>query len=129
MKVLFDANVIISGFATRGYSFDVIKDAVYKHEVYYTEHLLKETQRVLSIKFPLSDKVIHFAIFVIKKYFTKAKTAGTVEKICRDPDDNQILADALMNKIEIIITGDKDLLVLKTHKGIRIITPKEYWNL
>jgi len=129
MKVFFDANVIISGFATRGYSFDVIKDAVYKHEVYYTEHLLKEIQRVLPSKFPLSGRVIHFAIFIIKKYFTKSKTAGAVEKICRDPDDNQILADALMNNIDVIITGDRDLLVLKTHKGIKIISPKEYWNL
>ena len=129
MRVLFDANVIISGFVTRGYSFDVIKDAVYKHEVYYTEYLLKEIQRVLPNKFPLSGGVIHFAVFVIKKYFTKGKTAGTIEKICRDPNDNQILADALMNSIEVIITGDKDLLDLKNYTGIKIISPKEYWNL
>ena len=52
-----------------------------------------------------------------------------VENVCRDPNDNQVLADALVNKIEILITGDKDLLELKKYKGIKIISPKAYWNL
>jgi predicted nucleic acid-binding protein len=40
-----------------------------------------------------------------------------------------VLADAVINEIEVIITGDKDLLDLKNYKGIKIISPKEYWNL
>lgn len=128
MKLLIDANVIISGFTARGHSFDVIKDVAYKHEVYYTEHLLEEIQRILSTKFSLSNSVIHFAIFIIKRDLIKGKTTSNVEKICRDPDDNQILADALVNGIEVIITGDSDLLVLKNYKGIKIISPRDYWK-
>lgn len=129
MRLLFDTNVVISGFVTRGYSFDVIKDAIYKHEVYYSEYLLKEIQDVLPKKFSLSDSVIHFAVLTIKKYLIKGETAATVENVCRDPNDNQVLADAVVNGIEILITGDKDLLDLKNYKGIKIISPKDYWNL
>ena len=129
MKILFDANVIISGFVSQGYSFDVIKDAAGKHEVYYTEYLLKETQKSLSAKFPLSGEVINSIINTVKKQFIEGKTADTVERISRDPKDDQVLADAAANDIDIIITGDKDLLELKHYKGIKIIMPKDYWKL
>lgn len=129
MKLLIDTNVIISGITARGYSFDVIKDAIDKHAVYYTDYLLEETQRILSTKFSLSKDVIHFSIFIIKRDLIKGKTASKVENVCRDPDDNQILADALANEIEVIITGDGDLLDLKSYKGIKIISPREYWKL
>ncbi|MFH1904867.1 MAG: putative toxin-antitoxin system toxin component, PIN family [bacterium] len=129
MKLLIDTNVIISGITARGYSFDVIKDAIDKHAVYYTSYLLEEIQRTLSTKFSLSKDVIHFSIFIIKRDLIKGKTASKVENVCRDPDDNQILADALANEIEVIITGDGDLLDLKSYKGIKIISPREYWKL
>lgn len=129
MKILFDANVIISGFVSQGYSFDVIKDAAGKHEVYCTEYLLKETQKSLSAKFPLSGETINSIINTVKKQFIKGKTADTVERISRDPKDDQVLADAVINEIDVIITGDKDLLELKNYKGIKIIMPKDYWKL
>ena len=129
MKLLIDTNVIISGITARGYSFDVIKDAIDKHAVYYTSYLLEEIQRTLSTKFSLSKDVIHFSIFIIKRDLIKGKTASKVENVCRDPDDNQILADAFANEIEVIITGDRDLLDLKSYKGIKIISPREYWKL
>lgn len=62
----------------------------------------------------------------VKEKFGKPTT---VEDVCRDPEDNQVLTDALANDIKIIITGDKDLLDLKTYKGVKIISPKEYWKL
>lgn len=129
MKILFDANVIISGFVSQGYSFDVIKDAANKHEVYCTEYLIKETQKNLSTKFPLSHEAVKSIISTVKKQFIEGKTANIVEKISRDPKDDQILADAVTNEIDVIITGDKDLLELKNYKGIKIIMPKDYWKL
>lgn len=129
MRIFFDTNVIISGFVSQGYSFDVIKDAANKHEVYCTEYLLKETKKILSTKFPLSGETINSIISTIKEQFIDGETANTVEKISRDPKDDQILADAVTNKIDVIITGDKDLLELKNYQGIKIILPKDYWKL
>ncbi len=129
MKILFDANVIISGFISQGYTFDVIKDAIFRHELYYTEYLLKEVQKNLSTKFALSDEAATCIIYTIEKHFIKGKTANTVEDVCRDPKDNQVLADAVTNNIEVIVTGDNDLLELKNYKEIKIILPKDYWKL
>ena len=41
----------------------------------------------------------------------------------------QIFADALINKVDVILSGDKDLLTIGQYEGIRIIGPKDYWKL
>ena len=40
--------------------------------------------------------------------------------VCRDPDHDNILAAAISGKCDSIITGDKDLLVLKQYESIDI---------
>ncbi len=46
-----------------------------------------------------------------RSYFIKKKSLITV---CRDPDDNKFLELALDSNAEFLITGDKDLLSLKS---------------
>jgi len=44
------------------------------------------------------------------------------QPVCRDPDDDAVLALALAAKVDCIVSGDDDLLVLETFQGIAIIT-------
>lgn len=129
MKLFFDTNVLIAAFTSRGYTYDVIKDAMFKHEVYCSEYVLQEVSQNLGAKFPLSKQAIEAIMQTLKQHFIKGKTAETIEDVCRDSKDNQVLADAANNDIDVIITGDKDLLVLKHYKKTKIITPKDYWKL
>ncbi len=46
--------------------------------------------------------------------------------VCRDPDDDHILATAVAGNCECIISGDKDLLVLKQFGDIKIFSPSEF---
>lgn len=46
--------------------------------------------------------------------------------VCRDPDDDMVLATALSGGAVCILTGDKDLLALKSFDGIDIISPSEF---
>ena len=43
--------------------------------------------------------------------------------ISRDPDDDQVLAAAVVGEAEAVVTGDLDLLVPESHQGIPIIRP------
>lgn len=132
MKLLFDTNVLIStflAFKEGSNCYDVIDHAVEYHQLYYTPFVMEEFKRVFKEDFHYPESVIDkFATF-ITTFFTKADTADTVESVSRDSKDNQILADALRNSIEVIVTGDNDLLMLETHRGIKIISPKDYWKL
>jgi putative PIN family toxin of toxin-antitoxin system len=47
------------------------------------------------------------------------------ERICRDPDDDAILALAVAANVDLIVSGDQDLLLLGNFRGIAIVQPAE----
>lgn len=50
-------------------------------------------------------------------------------RVCEDPDDDKYIAAALEGRASVIVTGDRGLLVLKEHEGIRIVTPRQFLDL
>ena len=46
--------------------------------------------------------------------------------ICRDPKDDKFLELAVNGAADLIVSGDADLLVLETFRGIPIITPAAF---
>lgn len=47
------------------------------------------------------------------------------QPVCRDPDDDEVLALAVAAKVELIVSGDKDLLLLGSFEGVPIVVPAE----
>ena len=42
--------------------------------------------------------------------------------VCRDPDDDEVLALALAAQVDLIVSGDDDLLVLQVFQSVPIVT-------
>ena len=51
------------------------------------------------------------------------------EPVCRDPDDDQVLALVGAAEAACLVTGDDDLLSLGTYGGSPILTPRGFWEL
>lgn len=49
--------------------------------------------------------------------------------VCEDPDDDKYIAAALEGCVSVVVSGDRDLLALKEHEGIHIVTPREFIDL
>ena len=47
------------------------------------------------------------------------------QPVCRDPDDDAVLALAVVALADLIVSGDDDLLSLVTFEGIPIVTPTQ----
>ena len=47
------------------------------------------------------------------------------QPVCRDPNDDQVLALAIAAKVELIVSGDNDLLSLGSFEGMPIFAPAE----
>jgi len=46
--------------------------------------------------------------------------------VCRDQDDDLVLATAVAAGADAIVTGDEDLLVLRAHQTISILSPRQF---
>lgn len=55
------------------------------------------------------------------------ETEEFTSPVCRDPDDDWALATAAVGRCHCIVTGDRDLLVLKRRQGIHIVAPGGFW--
>jgi predicted nucleic acid-binding protein len=45
--------------------------------------------------------------------------------IAADPDDDHVIAAAMAAMADLIVSGDRHLLALGTHRSVRILTPAE----
>ena len=52
--------------------------------------------------------------------------ADDIPSISRDPDDDRVIACAVMGRADVIVSGDKDLLVLQRVGNIPILTAAEF---
>jgi len=128
MKVVLDSNVIVSAFATRGLCASLFEILLASEEIIISEHILYEVKRVLRIKIKLPEKNTSEIIDYLRESCSVLDYNKLISNVCRDKDDDKILALAFSNGIKLIVTGDKDILSLKKYKTIKILSPKEYWK-
>lgn len=64
----------------------------------------------------------------VRTMFTAAEAVEIVERIaeCRDPTDDKFLELAVNGRADVIVTGDRDLLVLHPFRGIPVIEPAAF---
>lgn len=128
MRVVLDANVLLAGFGTRGLCEALVSVCLESHRLIVSQHLLAETRRYLTTKFKVpaarADEIIAF----LREHAEVVKPAVVVSAACRDPDDLPVLGTAVAGRAGLLVTGDKDLLVLKEHAGIPIVTPRECYD-
>ena len=129
IKVVLDANVIIAAFAARGLSNSVFELCLDKFEVIISEYIIKEISRKLIHKIKIPEERVNEIIDFLKDSCTIFNYESLKERICRDKKDDEILALAKGSSSKYIVTGDKDLLVLNNFDNIKIINPRQLWEI
>ncbi len=129
MRIVFDSNVIIAAFASRGLCNSLFEMSVEKYTIVISEHIINEVRTAFSKKLKMQDKIIVEIIDYLHEFCELQSYTPLRKSISRDKDDDEILALASSQKVDYIITGDKDLLVLETLDTSKIITPRDFWNI
>lgn len=125
MKIVLDTNVLVAALVADGLCRDLVRRRVRSHELCSSEVLLKELATTLRRKFKVTAADIPW----LEEYRAKAilcKPLPLPAPVCRDPDDDLVLATAIEAKAEMIVTGDEDLLILRQYAGIRILSPRQF---
>ena len=129
MRVLLDTNVLVSGFATRGLSSDVVRLLMAEHELLTGEVVLEETRRVLTEKFGVPQEKADRIVDLMRRRHVEPLPESDPPVEVRDPDDEIVLASAIAAEAEILITGDKDLLDIASQvEGLQVMTPRTFWE-
>ena len=132
MRAVVDTNTLVSGLLWRGNPFRIL-DAIFDNrvELCLTEELLAELSDVLR-RPRLAKQVAERGLdadwscsFIRERCSVLAPAASLEVPELRDRKDLPVLAAAQAAAVDLIITGDKDLLSLKSFAGIPIIDAAE----
>ena len=131
MRVIFDTNVLIAAFLTEGVcSTLLVRARRGECELILSTDIIQEFERILRKKFSLSQSEISDVRKVLAEATKEVRQkVNPIAPVCRDPDDDRILACARQAHADYIVTGDEDLLVLKRYGAIRIVTPRNFESL
>lgn len=127
-KVVLDTNIFISGLLYGGNCERILRLFKDEHiELLISPQTHAEVLRKLP-NFRLGEDYIDRQNTQIQTKATKVTPQIKVD-VCRDPKDNMFLELTQEGKADYLITGDKDLLTLKSFKGTLIVTPKEFLKI
>jgi uncharacterized protein len=126
VRVLLDTNVLVSAVLFGGLPRQLLDAALQGRFVLVTGvELLDEFEDVLRSRFGFDRSA---ARLVRAEMDSAAELAQPrdLPPVSRDPDDDLVLATAEAGAAAVIVTGDKDLLVLEAHRGTPILTPRQF---
>lgn len=132
MRFVFDTSTVISAL--------LFRDSVPGRALYFalahgiilisSETIVELTEVINRQKFDKYLADSERADF-LKSLLARAELVEVLEdsKICRDPKDDKFLNLASSGKANFIVTGDDDLLILKSYRGIQILNAKDFLDV
>jgi putative PIN family toxin of toxin-antitoxin system len=120
VRVVLDTNVLVSALHFGGRPRRLLDEVLRgDHTLIIGPAILGELEAVLVETCGwTSDRAA--AVRAELEAIAEVVTPVEVPRVCRDPDDDQILAIAVIGAVDALVTGDADLLALGAHGGVNI---------
>jgi putative PIN family toxin of toxin-antitoxin system len=128
-RVIIDTNVLISGLlSATSTPAKAVDRAVSRAQLTTTSDTLQELiGRLLSPKF---DRYVsrERRNALLERLAAVVEIVNVIQRIqaSRDPKDDKFLGAAVNGRADVIVSGDRDLLVLHPFRGVAIVTPAAY---
>jgi putative PIN family toxin of toxin-antitoxin system len=135
IRAVLDTNLLVSYLLTHRPPIAALID----------EHLAQEHWTLLTAAALLQelDRVLRYPR--LQRYYSEASRTQyvaliaalsevvewpeSVPSICRDPDDDWVIACAVVGKANFIVSGDRDLLTLERVGTIEILTAAQFLEI
>jgi uncharacterized protein len=129
VKVFLDTNVLVSAFASRGICADLFELVLLEHDLIVGQNVLRALRKALRDKIGLpAARASEIVEFVAGEAAAVIDEAVPIEAKA-DPDDARVLGEAQGGLAETFVTGDAVLLKLGTVAGLRIVSPRQFWEV
>lgn len=128
MRVMLDTNIFISMiFFPSAQTRELAKRLTDNYQIVVCDYVIEELRLVTDRKFPAKRKFLDRFFLELPFELVYTPTALNLSEFpeVRDIKDSPILATAIMEGIDVFVTGDKDFLVLDVDMP-EIITMAEF---
>lgn len=128
MIAVFDTNVLLAAIITEGICSKLLRRArMGEFSLITCPFIMKELVRILLKKFRLPHDELDLTMEPVSEAISQVIEHNIkIKGICRDADDNNIIACAMAAKADYLVTGDSDLLEIKNYQGVKIVTPRDF---
>jgi putative PIN family toxin of toxin-antitoxin system len=126
VRVVADTNIYVSAYNFGGTPSRILELAQEGQLILFvSQPILQELAGVLRRKFAWSEDLASRTVSNILR-FAHLVTPRHKLTVIEDPGDNRILECAVEARADIIVTGDRHLLKLKTFQGTTILTARQF---
>jgi uncharacterized protein len=126
VRILLDSNVWLAILTTNGQCRRMWRQVRDVPRICVSSDILAEIEEKLRVKFGFHPRHAQLLAALVRRQTATVTIPRPPPRVCRDPDDDLILAAALKAGCSHLVTGDKDLLTLKPFAGCAIVTPREF---
>ncbi len=127
ITAVFDTNILFSATAWRGNPFECVERArAGEIQAVTCPELMDELAQKLELKLGFSPEQSVETLADYLGFLRMVSIPKVLDAVPRDPDDNMVLECAIEGKGQYIVTGDTDLLVLKTFREIQIVRASDF---
>lgn len=127
MRIMVDTNVLISLLVFSSKKMNQMMEYIFiEHKLVLSSYVVEELKNVVKRKFPGKINVVD--ILLTNMDYEYVYTPDTLEKALfeiRDAKDYPVLYTAIMEDVDIFVTGDKDFCNVDVEKP-EILTPGEF---
>lgn len=127
MRIMLDTNILVSAFIFKSKTInELINKLSMEHEIVIASYCVDELKELINTKFKVNKKALNEFLLTFP-YDLVYSPNDVDEKLfeIRDEDDYIILHTAILENVDIFITGDKDFKDVKVEKP-EIMTPSEF---
>lgn len=124
-----DTNVLVSAFATRGLSADVPELVIVEHKLVTGRTVLNELDKALRVKLKVPAPRCAEAVAAIAAEAAVVVDEAPAADCDAEEDDKRVLGEAIAAQAEAFVTGDAALVALGAVGSMRILTPRQLWEL
>jgi len=133
-SAVLDANVLVSGVLALERSTTTLGRLMLALEalefrLVISEMILSEVEknvaRVLGSAVDGPNTLSDYLNF-LRMVADVTEVTSVTPGIATHPEDDWILATAVLGEVEFLVTGDKQLLALNEYRGVKIITPRQF---
>ena len=127
MRIMLDTNVLISALLFPGTRMDTMMNNIFmEHQLVLSSYVVEELNRVVQRKFPGKETAVRKMLLKMSyEYVYTPEEFDTELFHIRDMKDYPVLYTAIIEDIDILITGDKDFSDIEIDKP-EIMTPGEF---